>query len=318
MRQGNPDYAGALSLIALGAVLGPSGLGVLTAQLLALVDPAIPLALAALGVLAGLTIRMPPGPASRSATSAILPLVVAGAAAGVVTLLALALGSHGAALRSAAVVAGICAFAASAPNGILPILLGATVLLSMTGNATVAASTTGTAAVVAIGCAVASWLLLRRPSPERQQRGVTVALLLLIGGAADYVLAPALLGGLAAGLCWRFFGGVVEELVRRDVTYLRHPALAILLLTAGAHAEITTASVAAGIGYAGVGGAFFRPRHGVPPVAMTGSNILAVAVAISALRIAGPGMALPFSAVVIGTLLSQLLGMSRGRTEPFE
>ena len=54
MRQRRADYAGAVSLIALGLALGPSGLRVLTPELLELIDPAVPVALAALGVLVGL------------------------------------------------------------------------------------------------------------------------------------------------------------------------------------------------------------------------------------------------------------------------
>jgi hypothetical protein len=318
MRQAGREYAGALSLIGLGAALGPAGLGVLTPQLLALVDPAIPVGLAALGVLAGLELRAPVRTDSRAAIGTAVDLALAGVVGGSAALLALALGVSGLPLRTVAVLTGICAFAARSRNQSLAILVGAAGLASMRGSASIAAWTTGTVTLVAIGCAVAGWLLLRRSSSEREQRAATVAMLLLIGGAADYLAVSALLAGLAAGMSWRIIGGVVAEAVRRDVWYLRHPMLAIVLLTAGAHTELTALSLGVGIGYALVGAVLARLGEAITSLTVAGSSVVAVAFAISALRIAGPEVTLPFAAVVIGTLLSQLFGMARGRTESFE
>src|SRR5688572_25278740 len=59
MPQPGSEYAGALSLLALGAMLGPAGLGVLTPQLLTLIDPAVPVGLTALGVLSALDAAPP-------------------------------------------------------------------------------------------------------------------------------------------------------------------------------------------------------------------------------------------------------------------
>jgi hypothetical protein len=318
MRQSNRDHIGALSLIALGALLGPSGLGVLTAQLLELVDPAIPVALAALGVLAGLELRAPERVRSRGTAAVALGLVAAIVVAGSMMVLALAMGVRGAPLLAVAVVPGVCAFAASTRNDILPVLLGAVLLVFMHTSAGVAAWTTSAATAVAIGCAVAGWLLLRQASPMNPQHGVTIALLLLIGGAADYVLVPALLAGLAAGLCWRLLGGAVQESVQRDIAYLRQPVVAILLLTAGTHVELSIESVVLAGAYAIVVAALARVGEAVTSVTLTGSNILAVALAVSALRLSGNDMALPFAAVILGTLLWQLLALSTGRRQAFE
>jgi hypothetical protein len=318
MRQNSLDGVGALSLIALGAVLGPSGLGILTSQLLALVDPAIPVGLAALGVVAALEFRAPERARSRGTIAITLGLVVGAAVAGGMVLIAVAMGVRDVPLLAMAALPGICAFAASTRNDIFPILLGALVLAFMEGSAITAAWTTSTAVVVAIGCAVAGWLLLRRPALLNQQSGVTIALLLLVGGAADYVLGPALLAGLAAGLCWRLLGGAVQESVQRDIAHLRQPVLAILLLSAGAHTQLSAAAIALGAIYAVVVASSSRLGRRVTSAPVVGSNILAVALAVSALRLALPDVALPFAVVVIGTLLSQLVAIAPGRPEVFE
>lgn len=319
MRQSGPEYAGALSLIVLGVALGPSGLGVLTPQLLALVDPAIPVALAALGVLAGLELRVPASAELRgSVTVVMVDLAVAAAVAGSAALVALGLGVERGPVWAVAAVTGICALAARSSNQIFPILLGGLSLAWMRGQSPMALWIVGNTVVVAIGCAIAGWLMLRRPSSDNEQRAVAVAILLLIGGAADYLSVSALLGGLAAGLCWRMMGQSVREPVRRDITYLRHPVLAVLLLTAGARIEITIVALGVGIGYAAARAVLSRLGDTLVPVAVPGSSILALALALSAFRVAGPEMALPFAAVVVGTMLSQVFALSLGRTEAFE
>lgn len=319
MPRSAPEYAGALSLIALGAALGPSGLGVLTPQLLALVDPAVPVGLAALGVLAGLELRPPARTElGGAAITASLDLAVAAAVAAAAALLAAALGVDRASLWAVAAVTGICALAASSSSAALPILLGGLALAWMRDDAPVAMWTVANAVGVAAGCAVVGWLMLRRPSSDNEQRAVALAILLLIGGAADYLAVSALLGGLAAGVCWRMMARAARESVLRDVTYLRHPVLAVLLLTAGAHIQVTTVAIGLGIGYAAA--AAVVPRLGalIESTRAAGSNILAVAFALSAFRVAGPEMALPFAAVVVGTALSQVVALSLGRRETFE
>ena len=62
----------------------------------------------------------------------------------------------------------------------------------------------------------------------------SIAALLLIGGIADYLSLSALVGGLLAGLFWGYVGGVARDCIERDVRYLRHPLVVLMLLTAGA------------------------------------------------------------------------------------
>jgi hypothetical protein len=160
--------------------------------------------------------------------------------------------------------------------------------------------------------------MLRRQSSLADQRGAAVAILLLIGGAADYLSVSALLGGLAAGACWRLLGRAIRESVRREVAYLRHPVLAILLLTAGARIEVSAVAIGLGIGYAAISVGLSELGRALAPVNAAGSNILAIALALSAFRLRGPEMAVPLTVVVVGTMLLQALAMSRGRTEAFE
>jgi hypothetical protein len=318
MRQGGPEYAGALSLLSLGVTLGPSGLGVLTPQLLALVDPAIPVGLTGLGVLAALDIDIPSRDTQLGRMGPTLRDVGAAAAvASVMVALGLALMLDGYRLWAVAGVAGTCALATRSRHGAIPILLGA-LSLAWTRGGALATWNVGNTVVVSAGCAVIGWLMLRRQSSVAEQRGAIVAILLLIGGAADYLSVSALLGGLAAGTCWRLIGGTTRESVRREVTYLRHAVLAILLLTAGARTELTAVTIGLGIGYATISAALSEVTRALAPVIAAGSNILAIGLALSASRLWGPEMALPLTAVVVGTMLLQALAISRGRREAFE
>jgi hypothetical protein len=317
MRQSGPEYAGALSLLALGAVLGPSSLGVLTPQLLTLIDPAIPVGLAILGVLAALNTdatraarRAPPVKAFQDAAAA-------AAIAGTLAAIAFAFGLDGSRPWIVAGVAAACALATRLQHGGIPIVLGALALAWM-GSAGLALWTVGNTVVVSVGCAAIGWIMLRRQSPGAEQGAVVVAMLFLIGGAAESLSVSALLGGFAAGLCWGLPRTTVRESVRQDVAYLRHPVLAILLLTAGAHAELSVVTIGLGVGYAAVSALLSHLAEALTAVTVAGSNILAIALALSAFRLGGPEMAVPLAAVVVGTMLLQALAISRGRTEVFE
>ena len=58
--------------------------------------------------------------------------------------------------------------------------------------------------------------------------------MLLVGGLADYLSLSALTSGLVAGLFWQRAGGPAAESLRRDLGYLQHPLVVLLLVTAGA------------------------------------------------------------------------------------
>lgn len=316
MRPTGPEFAGALSLLALGVVLGPSGLGALTPQLLSLVDPAIPVAFTALGVLAALETASRPQGARGHVINGLQDVGAAAVLAGVMVALGMALALDRERLYPVALITATCALATRVRLGALPILLGA-FSVAWVGGFTLAAWTISNTVLVSAGCAVIGWLLLRHESIA-EQRGAAVAILLLIGGAADYLSVSALLGGLAAGACWRLMGGTIRESIRREVTHLRHPVLAILLLTAGARAELTTVAISLGIGYGTISAGISALAGSRASASAAGSHILAIALALSAFRLWGPEMAVPLTAVVVGTMVLQAVAMSRGATEALE
>ena len=118
-----------------------------------------------------------------------------------------------------------------------------------------AGSRIGTLALVAqasgitLALATAGWLLLTRTTSETEERVFAISALLLVGGVADALGLSALFGGLVAGLFWRYTGGRPRETVRRDVLFVQHPLLVVVLLVAGARAELAPASLALGAAY---------------------------------------------------------------------
>ena len=95
---------------------------------------------------------------------------------------------------------------------------------------------------VSLMLAAAAWLLLARASSETEERVFAVSALLLVGGVADALSLSALVGGLAAGVFWRLAGRQPREAVRRDVLFVQHPLLVLVLLLAGARAEWSPAA----------------------------------------------------------------------------
>src|SRR4030095_8395633 len=71
----------------------------------------------------------------------------------------------------------------------------------------------------------------------------------VVGGAADYLSMSALLFGLTAGGCWRLANSAVREHIRRDVEYVAHSLLALVLVMAGAHAMFSIPIFAIAVGY---------------------------------------------------------------------
>ena len=94
------------------------------------------------------------------------------------------------------------------------------------------------ATILALLISATAWLLLGDSSPSTEQRVFSIAALLLVGGIADYLSLSALAGGLLAGLFWGSVGGVARDCIERDVRYLRHPLVVLMLLAAGAQDDL--------------------------------------------------------------------------------
>jgi hypothetical protein len=60
----------------------------------------------------------------------------------------------------------------------------------------------------------------------------------MVGGAAAHLSSSALFAGFLAGLFWSIAATGSRDRIARDVRYVQHPLIVVLLLVAGASAEI--------------------------------------------------------------------------------
>jgi uncharacterized membrane protein SirB2 len=249
-----------LFVLLLGVALGPHGLSLLTPAVLSYLDPAVSVALAALGVLVGLGLDLRRPREGRLLAAASLEAGVTMLLVGAGVLLMLSRWSAPADLAPwlLALLLGICASAsATMPTGapfesqapathigdlddVLPIVIGGLALAWMReGSPGPAAWLTVQAAVVALVMALAAWLLVTQASSDSEQRVFTLGSLLLLGGAAEYLSLSALLAGFVAGAFWNLAGGPARDHIRRDVYHVQHPLVVLLLVIAGARVGFT-------------------------------------------------------------------------------
>jgi Kef-type K+ transport system membrane component KefB len=174
---------------------------------------------------------------------------------------------------------------------------------------------------VTLALAAAAWLLLTRASSETEERVFALSALLLVGGVAAALSLSALFGGLVAGLFWRYAGRHPREAITRDVLFVQHPLLVLVLLVAGARADPSPAMLALGGAYVGlrVAGQLAAglvasrvvgvnaPRdlglHLLPP------GVFGVGFALNAGSVVGADASLLLAVVVAGTLASELIAV---------
>jgi hypothetical protein len=242
-----------LAVLLAGIALGPSGLALLTAPVLTAIDPAITVALAAFGILLGLTLtraRHAPRLMLMAAVEATVTLVVV--AAGLLVVLMQRLDLSGPQAVASAIAIGICAAPSSALHrsgmrgtsawrraieldAFIPIVAGGLWLAWAREPASgAAAGLLLQAVLVAVIVAAAAWLLLSESPSHNERRVFSAAAVLLLGGTADYLQLSPLLAGLVAGVCWGLMGGDVADTMGLEIEWLRRPLLVVLMLTAGA------------------------------------------------------------------------------------
>jgi hypothetical protein len=231
---------------------------------LASLDPAVSVALAALGVFVGLdvAVRRPRETRLLGASSLFASVSIAVVAGGmlVVTglstateetswLLPLLLGLCAATSSTAAHTAGDDPGAAIARTGslgdVLPIVLSMLVVTWMReGTLGAAASIFGASTLIALTMAAAAWLLVTQATSDSEQRVFALGALLLLGGGAAHLSVSAVFTGFLGGVLWNALGTPVSEALVRDLRYLQHPLLVLLLVVAGARLTLPTNAAA--------------------------------------------------------------------------
>ena len=319
------------SLLLAGIVLGPRGISLLPPGALSLLDPAIPVALAALAALAGSNLAL----RTRDERHA---LAAAGLESGLAALFvaiplglvaAPALPQQTTPLWIVAGVLGACAASSLAvPRAtsdaservlafdvLVPILAGGVLLGFLHTDRSWAALTfVGEALIITVLLAAAAWLLLARAASDTEQRVFVFAAMLLIGGVADYLLLSALLTGLAAGITWSVAGGEACESLRRDLLYAQHSLLVLVLVVAGAHTDLSLASSAVALVYVFLrtvgkllGGSLAARLSGARERRLLGLRLLSpgvfgVALALNIVRAVGSDAVVLLNIVVVGTI----------------
>ena len=334
-------FPGVLVLL-MGVALGPHGIGLLSPNVLSFLDPAMPVALVALGVLIGFGLRVRRSGERRLvvAASAEAALTTGAVAAGLLLVAPAWSTSAGLPYWFLALVLGVCAACSSTVfpsrqgdvdspvarigdlDDLLPIVVGGlTLALLRDGSSVPAVSLAIQGCAVALVIAVAGWLLLARSSSDTEGRVFSIAMLLLLGGAADYLSLSALLSGLVAGVFLEWMGGPARDSVRRDVLYLQPPLVVLVLVVTGAQVDLPPTWLGLGVAYlffrtaAKLAGGWMAGRiAGIEApqevgLSLLSPGILGIAFALNVLRAAGPEAAPALAVVAFGAVGSDALAV---------
>ena len=310
-------------LLLCGAAAGPHGLAILTQPVLSFLDPAAPVALAVFGILAAMRIQTTDDEVRGNVSAAALQTGITGTIVAIGFLLVPPTASTGEPLPGwtlAAISLGIAAATSfDAEDCILPVIVGGLLLAFARETSSVSALLlTVEAGMIAALIAGSGWLLLSRASAVDEHRVSTFGSALLLGGAADYLSMSALLFGLTAGGCWRLANSAVREHIRRDVAYVAHSLLALVLVMAGAHAVFSIPIFAIAVGYTvlrasgKLTGSWVADRV-FPAGARPSAHLLmtpgafGVAYALNVVRAMGTDFEAVLTVVVIGTVASSFI-----------
>lgn len=252
---GVPAIAVPASLfLLLGAGLGPHGLGVLSGRALGHLDIVISVALAMIGVFAGLSVSAGANRATRATLSigavsaAVTILTVTGGMYVLVTRWGIPLPMGALAL---AAMLGICSSVSAAvsvgrdasdalrraarladDDDVPLIVLGVTAVALIAGGSAVERLLATAAAGVAIG--LAGWLLFERATDAAERGVFMTGSILLLAGAGAYLGTSPLLSGFVAALVWVRAPGAADRITADDLRVLQHPLVVLLLIVAGA------------------------------------------------------------------------------------
>jgi hypothetical protein len=259
-----------LVLLPLGIALGPHGLGVLSPTTLSYLDPAIAVALTALGAFIGLGLSLR-GPRQKR-------LMMAASVEALITVIVVAVGLYSArafawpgfqqSMWLVFVALAICASASSTTSSpehgtmgslaarigdlddVLPVILGGLLLALLREPVPSAAlALFGQFVGLILLVAVAGWLLVSDVASDSEQRVFALGALILVAGIAEHLAQSALVAGFCAGVFWNIAAPHVRERIARDVRHVQHPLVVLLLLIAGARVEVWPTVVVLSLAY---------------------------------------------------------------------
>jgi hypothetical protein len=241
--------------VPLGFLLGPRLLGVLPLDVLAHLDVAVTIALAALGVFIGLALAETRGSGRLLAAASIesaTTVACVGLAAGFLlarwevavpstTVVALSLGVCAAASAAGSAESGRPAESIAARvadlDDIVPIAASALVaggVNATSGFGLPVMAAFGLPIAVGLAVAVIGWLLFERADGAGERAVFVLGALAMLGGAAVFLGVSPLLGGLVAGTAWRWLPGRADRIIAEDLRKFHHPLVLLLLIDAGA------------------------------------------------------------------------------------
>lgn len=337
----SPTPRPGLVLLPLGMALGPAGLSVLTPPIAAYLDPAISVALATLGVMAGfgLDLRRPREGRLLAAASIESGLTAVLVAASVLIasaflrvpdlslVMAIMFGLSAAVSSTAPSAAlerpGDLATRFGDLDGVLPVVVSAGIFaLLRQPDPAAALLLVAQSSLVVLLATLAGRILVAHASTESEEHVFVAGTLFLLGGTAAYLALSALWIGFLCGWAWRFAGGVALERLERDLRFLQPSLIVLLLIVAGARLQLSPATIGISAVYlvsrligklAGgwLGRALIAPelpadigRRLLAPGAM------AVAFAVNILQTDAEAAPLLLAVAVIGTLGSELFSMA--------
>ena len=260
----SPLTAPVIIFIPLGFLLGPRGAAVVSHEGLAHLDAVVTIGLATLGVFIGVAAGRE-GRAVRRlfAASTLEATVTIAVVAGALLILllrwrlpldispliaALALGVSASASAATMTTHGdardrqIAARVADLDD-VLPIVLsGLVVGLALFGPRGAVASAM-LAVALGLGIGACGWLLFEKAESAAERGVFVLGALALLGGSASYAGASPLLTGMTAGWFWVVAPGDADRLMADDLSKLQHPLVVLLLITAGASVEPSSAGL---------------------------------------------------------------------------
>ncbi|MCC6164043.1 MAG: hypothetical protein IT182_11910 [Acidobacteria bacterium] len=262
-----PVVAPAVLFVPIGVALGPSFGNVLSAPVLGSLDAVVTIALAVLGIFAGLALDLRERQDRRLFVAAsVEALVTMGVVAGAFLFL-LPAWDLPIALPAGllALTLGLCASVSSAGGAeesspthgmavriadlddVVPVVVSGVVVVILGSAAPVPLWTalTWLLRTLLLGAAVgtAGWLLFERAHSQAERNLFIAGSAALIGGTSAFLGLSPLLAGLMAGLVWVWLPGHADRVVRTDLRRVQHPLIVVLLLVAGASCEASVQAV---------------------------------------------------------------------------